>query len=461
MTKHAARAARAILVLLILLGVTRPSSGYSVLTHEQIVDLLWKDQIQPLLLKRFPGATEEDLRRAHAHAYGGSLVQDMGYYPFGHKFFSDLVHYVRSGDFVVALLQESSDIDEYAFALGALSHYSSDNNGHPTINHVVALVFPKLRARYGDQVTYAQAPKAHIQTEFGFDMVQVAKNRYTSDSYHDFVGFEVSKPVLERAFAKTYHMKLEDVLGHVDLAIGTFRRAVSTVIPEMTRVAVLSRHLEFVKDTPNDSKRRFLYYLSRNQYEKEWGTIYRKPGVKTRILAFFLRLIPKFGPFKALAFEIPTTQTEDMYIKSVGKTVENYASLLREVGSGDFRLPNTDCDTGREPRAGEYVLSDKTYARLLHTLSDIGLDQLTPELRENILAFYATSDAPRATKKDQKAWRRTLRELDGLKAGPPRALPAFTSGYLQPAVVGDDLSPRDRGPDHADGALPVERQGDH
>jgi hypothetical protein len=426
MIKDGARAARTILVFLILFGVTRPSSGYSVLTHEQIVDLLWKDQIQPLLLKRFPSATEEDLRKAHAYAYGGCVVQDMGYYPFGNKFFSDLVHYVRSGDFVEALVQESSDVNEYAFALGALSHYSSDNTGHPTINRVVAVVFPKLRARYGDQVTYADAPKAHIQTEFGFDMVQVAKNRYTSDSYHDFVGFEVSKPVLERAFAKTYHMKLEDVLGHVDLSIGTFRRAVSQVIPEMTRVALLSRHLEFVNDTPNANKRKFLYYLSRSQYEKEWGTIYRKPGIKTRILAFFLRLIPKFGPFKALAFEIPTKRTEDMYIKSVDQTVENYASLLREVASENLQLPNTDCDTGREPRAGEYVLSDRTYARLIHTLSDHGFDQLTPELRSNILAFYATPDAPSAMKKDQKAWRRTLRELDELKAG-PRAVPELTS----------------------------------
>jgi Zinc dependent phospholipase C len=427
MTGHAARAARAILVLLIVSGVTRSASGYSVLTHEQIVDLLWKDQIQPLLLKRFPSATEEDLRKAHAYAYGGCVVQDMGYYPFGSKFFSDLVHYVRSGDFVVALVHESSDINEYAFALGALSHYASDNSGHPTINRVVAIAYPKLRARYGDQVTYADSPSAHIQTEFGFDMVQVAKNRYTSDSFHDFVGFEVSKPVLERAFADTYHLNLEDVVGHIDLAIGTFRRAVSKVIPEMTRVAVLSRHPEFVADTPNASEREFLYYLSRSQYEKEWGTTYRKPGVKTRILAFFLRLMPKFGPFKPLAFEIPTTQTEDMYIKSVDKTVENYASLLHEVRIEDLQLPNTDFDTDRKPRAGEYVLSDKTYARLLHTLSDHGFDQVTPELRENILAFYATPDPPGARKKDQKAWRRTLRELGELEAGPPRAVPALTS----------------------------------
>ncbi len=140
----------------------------------------------------------------------------MGYYPFGNKFFSDLVHYVRSGDFVEALIEDSSDLNEYAFALGALSHYSSDNSGHPTINRVVALEFPKLRKKYGDNVTYADDPKAHIRTEFGFDMAQVAKNRYTSDRYHDMIGFEVSKPLLERAFFETYGVKLEDVFGSVD-----------------------------------------------------------------------------------------------------------------------------------------------------------------------------------------------------------------------------------------------------
>jgi hypothetical protein len=194
-----------------------------------------------------------------------------------------------------------------------------------------------------------------------------------------------------------------------------------------TGYSVLTHEQVVVKDTPNASERKFLYYLSRSQYEKEWGTIYRKPGFKTRILAFLLRLVPKIGPFKALAFQIPTTQTEDMYVKSVDKTVENYASLLREVGAGDLQLPNTDCDTGRLPRAGEYALSDKTYARLLKTLSDHGLDQLTPELRKNILAFYATSSAQSPTKKDRKAWIRTLKELDELKAELPSAVPAPTS----------------------------------
>src|SRR6266704_5939703 len=195
-----------------------PGPAYSVLTHEQIVDLAWEDQLRPMLLQRFPQATPDDLKRAHAFAYGGSLVPDMGYYPFGKKYFSDLLHYVRTGDFVTALLQESTDINEYAFALGALAHYSSDNMGHPTINHVVAIEFPKLKAKYGNEVTYADDPKAHIRTEFGFDMVQVAKNRYTSDRYHDFIGFEIAKPLLARAFQKTYDIELKDMLPDEDRA---------------------------------------------------------------------------------------------------------------------------------------------------------------------------------------------------------------------------------------------------
>src|SRR5271169_3049499 len=135
----------AVALFLFVFMASGVGNGYSVLTHEEIVDLVWKDQIRPLLLQRFSQASEEDVRQAHAYAYRGSVLQDMGYYPFGSKYFSDLVHYVRTGDFVNALIGQSSDINEYAFALGALAHYASDNTGHPTINRSVGIDFPKLR----------------------------------------------------------------------------------------------------------------------------------------------------------------------------------------------------------------------------------------------------------------------------------------------------------------------------
>src|SRR5271166_1697015 len=412
------------LILFLAQGSVRTCAAYSVLTHEEIVDLEWKDNLLPLLKKRFPAATDDDLKKAHAFAYGGSLVQDMGYYPFGNKYFSDLTHYVRSGDFVVNLVNEASDINEYAFALGALAHYSADNCGHPTINQAVGLEFPKLRKKYGDVVTYEDNPKAHIRTEFGFDVTQVAKNRYTSDRYHDFIGFEISKSALERAFQDTYDMPLSDVISNEDLAIGTFRRAISNVLPEMTRVALIARRKEIVAETPNFRARQFRYYLSRTTYQKEWGKGYRRPGFGTRVLAFFLRFVPKVGPFKALDFKIPTQKTEDLYIASVDRTVEDYTKLVQEASAGKLQLANTDFDTGHDTHAGEYALTDKTYARLLDQLAGHNFEKMPPDLRNNILAFYADPNAPVATKKKPDEWKKTEGELDKLRALPDGPLDA-------------------------------------
>lgn len=426
---------RAVSIVLFMCFASSLATSYSVLTHEEIVDLLWKDQIQPLLLKRFPHSTPDDLTKAHAYAYGGSLVQDMGYYPFGSAYFSDLVHYVRSGDFVVALVEQSTDLNEYAFALGAVAHYASDNMGHPTINKVVAISFPKLRKKFGNEVTYDDDHKAHIRTEFGFDMVQVAKNRYTSDRYHDFVGFEVSKPVLERAFLQTYDLQVTDVFGDEDLAIGTFRRSISTVIPEMTRVALLNRKKEVIRDSWNSSEKTFLYHISRTNYQKEWGKGYRKPGFGARVLAFILRIVPKIGPFKALGFKIPTTRTEDMYIKSINQSVDDYGTALKQTKNGQLDLPNMDFDTGRPTVAGEYKLADKTYAHLLDDLAKKHFDQMTPDLRQDIVDFYASGTpaiAKKKDKKDRKAWQKTQDELNQLKATSPEA-PATKAAVAIPA----------------------------
>ena len=410
---------RASALLLVMLLCSGGLSAYSVLTHEEIVDLLWADQIRPLLLKRFPGLTDDQIKEAHAYAYGGAVIQDLGYYPFGSREFSDLVHYVRSGDFVRELILESRDVNEYAFALGALSHYAADVAGHPAVNQAVAIEYPKLRAKYGKSVRYAQDKTAHLKTEFGFDTVQVAKNRYASQQYHDFIGFEVSKPLLERVFPVVYGVELKDVLTHEDLAVGSYRFAISRLIPQMTRVALQTHKKELMRETPNFAKQKFLYRLSRSGYEKKWGKDYVKPDVGTRILSSLLRYMPKVGPFKGLAFNTPTARTEDLYIKSINTTVDQYRAFLRQVPTKKFALPNLDLDSGRATKATEYSLSDDSYAKLLARLSGGKFGLTTPELRDNILAFYSDPAAPINTKKKRRAWQNVLTELDQLKSTIP------------------------------------------
>lgn len=400
---------------LLLLFLVPAAYSYSVLTHEAIIDSTWDSAISPLLLKRFPAATPDELTQAHAYAYGGCIIQDLGYYPFGSKFFSDLTHYVRSGAFILNLIRDSQDLDEYAFALGALSHYAADNNGHPmAVNRAVPLFYPKLGLKFGKLVTYADDPFSHAKTEFAFDVFQAAKGRYASAAYKRFIGFEVAKPLLERAFQDTYGMRLEKVFMNVDLAIGSYRRAVGSILPAMTRVAWQIKKQEIRKDAPSVTRKTFLYNLSRSSYEKTWGATYQRPGIRSKVLAFLFRIVPKVGPFRALAFERLTPETEKMYMASFNSTIARYRELLLEVKADRLKLSNDNLDVGTVTAAGKYRLTDAAYSQLLHKLQ-AHYTELPQDLRSDILAFYHNLDVPIATKTNDSDWARVLKELDYLR----------------------------------------------
>jgi Zinc dependent phospholipase C len=412
--------ARLILGLLLGMSCAPNCVGYSVLTHEAIIDAAWKDDIEPVLLSRFPQATPEQLLQAHAYAYGGAIIQDMGYYPFGSQFFSDLTHYVRSGDFILALIAESQDLNEYAFALGALAHYAADITGHPLATNLsVAMMYPKLAKQYGPVVTYDEKPSAHAQVEFGFDVDQVAEGNYASRAYHDFIGFEVSKPLLERAFADTYCIDMSSVFFSVDLAIGSYRHAVSSVIPKTTRVAWHMKRHEIQNSHPNEVRSQFIFNVSHSDYRKEWGKTYEKPSTSARIKAFFLHLVPKVGPFSALAFHAPTPAVEQLYMHSFNETLKAYHGMLIAQKEGRLQLPNDNFDTGEPTEPTAYPFTDQTYAKLL---AKVSTSTISDKLRIDILKFYADPTAPFATKSDPRAWHDVLDELGRLKDAPATAV---------------------------------------
>jgi Zinc dependent phospholipase C len=404
-----------VLLMCCLVLPVREARAYSVLTHEAIIDAAWDDSIVPLLRARFRPSADEMLR-ARAFAYGGCLIQDLGYYPFSSRLFGDLTHYVRSGDFIEALVREARNTEELAFALGALAHYAADNVGHPAaVNLAVPITYPKLRTKFGDRVTYQDNPTAHLRTEFGFDVLQIARGRYLPDAYRDFIGFEVSKPVLERAFTSTYGLELDDVFTNFGLAIGTFRWTVSTTIPEMTKVAWESRYDEIAAQAPGTTRQQFLFSLSRAEYEQRWGTEYKRPNFWHRLCAALLRIVPKIGPFKTLAFKPLTPEAERLFVDSFTATVQRYRGFVAAALRNRLRLENRNFDTGRPVRAGDYRLADEAYARLLEKLADEDFKGVSPRLRGDILAFYSTPEPVPTSKGDRKQLQKIRADLDDLR----------------------------------------------
>lgn len=367
------RFVRALIVVAVLLAAPDPAGAYSVLAHESNIDALWDTQIRPLLLAKYPGTSSEALLAARAYAYGGSVVQDLGYYPFGSHFFTNLVHYVKTGDFVERLLRDAADVNEYAFAIGALCHYASDNSGHTlAVNKAIPLIYPKLRRKYGDSVPYEKAPKEHILVEFAFDVLLVAHGAYKLQAYHDFIGFKVATPLLERTFRETYGLEMKDLFFNQDLAIGTFRHAVGTTIPNVTKVAWEKKQEQIQKNTPGVLRDRFVLSLPRAAYEKEFGTDYRKPKGFARILGFLYKLLPKIGPLRPLAFKVPTPEAEKLFLDSLSRTRERFGSALTQLRRGALQMPNINLDTGQPERRGEYPLADKTFGEWQKKISSRG-----------------------------------------------------------------------------------------
>ena len=411
----------------LLLGWPLDAAAYAVLAHEAIIDSAWTASIRPLLLKRFPNATDEQLKEAHGYAYGGAIIQDMGYYPHGSFFFSDLTHYVRSGDFVLALLRDSKDLDGYAFALGALAHYAADTDGHAIgTNRAVPLLYPKLKRKYGDTVTYEQDRLAHVKTEFGFDVLEVAQGRYAPDNYHDFIGFGVSTPLLEQAFQETYGLDLKVVLSDEDKVLGSYRYDVSRLLPEATRVAWSLKKNDIQKDQPGVTRRKFLFNLSRASYQKNWGKQYQQPSFGERFLAFLIRILPKFGPLRVLELKTPTPAAEQLFEASFNDSLSRYQKLLVQAGTGQPDLPNENFDTGEMTGPGKYRLTDETQAKLLDALAKQGFKGVSPEIRAELLEYFGHPDAPYEMKRKPKNWARVQAQLEELKntTPPPAAVTA-------------------------------------
>ena len=464
------------LLLVTLWPCEQNAAAYSLLTHEQLIDLTWNDSIVPLLRSRYPALTPSEIEHARAYAYGGCVIQDIGYYPFGDQSFSNLTHYVRSGDFVVALFRNAGNADELAFAVGALSHYIGDVEGHSlATNLAVPMEFPKLRAKYGSVVSYGEGERQHVQTEFAFDVNELAHHRMAPFRYQKHIGLEVPVKQLALAYYQTYGLT-EDFSGthRRRFNVGAYRSAARAYIPRIARaLTILHRKVE-PPDPTNAEIVELRKEVAAVAAENQWDKYRHKAGFGIYSLAALIFILPKIGPMKLAAIKGPTTATEADYVHSVAVCTESLRRLLArftppentrstsaQTASSDphsqppplpanpsakraaptdprdpyHPLKNRDLDTGYVVRPGGYALTDSTYADLLHTLTRQTERPIPPGIKEDIRAFYSNLDLPITTKNDPDRWKEVLADLAILKTMPtsPQPTPYPTYGDDQPA----------------------------
>jgi hypothetical protein len=451
--------------LLFSLGSCRQAQAYSLLTHEQLIDLAWKDSVVPLLLSRYPNLSEAQLNEARAYAYGGCVIQDIGYYPFGDASFSDLTHYVRSGDFVVNLFRNAHNPDELAFAVGALSHYIGDSVGHSVAtNRAVPVEFPKLLAKYGPVVNYAEGRHQHIQTEFAFDIDEIAHHRVAPLRFLRRIGLKVSIKQLALAYYQTYGLTEDFSARRRRFNVRGYRFAVRTFIPRIAYAITLRRRNHEPPDPDTPEFKEMVAETAAVDQQNNWASYRHKAGFETYAIAALLVVIPKIGPLKLVDVKGPTTATEADYMHSVAlsitilrRTLANFtppspaspqdghltpppaalASIVAATGPGTLfssndprhPLPNRDLDTGRVVQPGGYSLTDSTYALLLHRLVMQPNQPIPPGIKRDILAYYASPDAPITTKKNPAQWAQVQTDLTTLTGMPistePQPYPTY------------------------------------
>jgi hypothetical protein len=416
------------LLLLLILIVSRPAGAYSLLTHEQLIDLTWQSSIAPLLRNRYPNLTPAELEEARSYAYAGCVIQDIGYYPFGDPFFSNLTHYVRSGDFVVFLFRDAKNANELAFAIGALSHYVGDNIGHSeATNRAVPVEFPKLAAKYGPVVNFGEDKNAHIQTEFAFDINEIAHRRFAPVHYLRHVGLNVPTQQLAAAFYDTYGLSedFSKARSH-RINVGGFRFAVRSFIPRIAYAVTLLHRSHMPADSTSPELQKLESEIALVATTNNWDQYRKRAGIGTYSLAGLIFVLPKIGPLKLVAIKGPTAATEERYVHSVNQSTDALNSTLSKFGKPHQTLPNRDLDTGSRVRPGGYRLTDDTYAKLLHRLVAAPNHTVPPGLKADILNYYADPAAPIHTKKNPAKWARVQADLQTLRTLPVSKQPLVT-----------------------------------
>ena len=383
------------------------------LAHQAIVDQAWDGTLLPAVRERFPHATQQELEDARAYARGGAHLPDLGYFPLGSHLFTDLLHYVRTGDFYERAVKEAGSPQEYAFALGMLAHYEADTIGHPeATNLAVPIIYPKLAARYGDSATYADSPSAHLQTEFRFDVLQVAHRQEVPNFFEHSIEFKVPREFLERVFQETYGLKLDDLFVNYEVALNTYRWGFRTLINEATGIAWELYRQDIESLEPGIKRAQFVQPMSRADFVKQFGTAFLEPSHFVRFIGFLGNLVPNIGPLKRLPFKPLPDDVKQFYFRAYRNASAQYLKEISAFEGGRMLLPNLILDTGEPARAGAYPPADRAYAELLDRHAQDHFAHLPKALAHDMLDHFRDRNAALRFEDSQQKREKIVQDLN-------------------------------------------------
>jgi len=215
--------------------------------------------INALLLKKIPAGKPRRIEQAQAYAYGGAIIQDSWLLPIRQPLFKR-PHAFTSAAAISskALLARRQGCPRVRFSPSVRSRITLRTTtviaSAPTEPFPICYRPPEeiRRQRFVLRTTGWR----HVKTDLVSTSTKSAE-RYAPDSYHDFIGFEVSRPVFEQAFRETYALS-ERVLCERKTKFSSYRHDVSSI---QSHASPGTSRKTIKDDIQNATKRKFLFNL--------------------------------------------------------------------------------------------------------------------------------------------------------------------------------------------------------
>ena len=373
----------------LLLIVPADGRAFSVTAHQGVVDQAWGLTLVPLIRQRFPNATDRELTEAHAYARGGSISPILVLSARESFVFrpAALRSHRRFRQPSVNWGQLSGRI---CVRLGMLGHYEAPAGIRKRPIFRCPSSIPsssRNTATPSPMRTHPRAPTNSIRCAAG------RSSQRNTDLFEHSIDFKVPRDALERAFAETYGLQLNDLFDNYDIAIYTYRWGFRTIINEGTGIAWALYRKDIESNEPGVTSKEFVREISRGDFERQFGKAFLEPGYLPRFVGFLGTLVPDVGPLKRLPFKPLPDSVQKLYFRAYRHASERYVHEVAAICANKAWLENINLDTGRADKSGEYAPADEAWVDLLELHDKSHFANVRDDLASDFRAHFRDRNA--------------------------------------------------------------------